>query len=243
MCAQGKPYRPVRARSLATQYDLAMSSSPTRANRHAGLDRDDVGDCALKLVQDGGAEALTMRKLAAELGVTATTIYWHVGSRDEVVIALIERLSERLAERPIGGSTPRERVMAAARHVWESALEHPEVMKLAHSVGGTSALEMHLEIAMARELTAAGVVGDRARDALRSILICVGGFLVLAFRPDEAVPTELSSTTLWGQVEDPAVDSGTREALTQPIDLDALFETTIQAVVDSYLADVSTPPA
>ena len=243
MCAQGKPYRPVRARSLATQYDLAMSSSPTRANRHAGLHRDDVVDCALKLVQDGGAEALTMRKLAAELGVTATTIYWHVGSRDEVVIALIERLSERLAERPIGGSTPRERVMAAARHVWESALEHPEVMKLAHSVGGTSALEMHLEIAMARELTAAGVVGDRARDALRSILICVGGFLVLAFRPDEAVPTELSSTTLWGQVEDPAVDSGTREALTQPIDLDALFETTIQAVVDSYLADVSTPPA
>ena len=219
-----------------------MSSSPTRTNRHAGLDRDDVVDCALQLVQDGGADALTMRKLAAELGVTATTIYWHVGSRDEVVIALIERLSERLAERPIGGTTPRERVMAAARHVWESALEHPQVMKLAHSVGGTSALEMHLEIALARELTAAGVVGERGRDALRSILFCVGGFLVLAFRPDEAVPPELSGTTLWSQVDDPAVDEGTRAALTRPVDLDALFETTIQAVVDRYLAEAATSP-
>lgn len=211
------------------------TDSHTHSTRHAGIDRDTVVDAALALVESGGAASLTMRKLAAELGVTATTIYWHVGGRDEVVTALIERQAEKLADRPIAGATPRERILAAARHVWDSALAHPEVMKLAHSVGATSALEMHLEIAFARELTAAGIEGDEARDALRAILMCVGGFLVLALRPADSVPTELAGTTLWGQVDDPAVAPATAAALTTPVDLPALLDRTVLAIIDSYL--------
>lgn len=212
-------------------------ANPARTSHHAGLGRDDVVECALRLVEAGGAEALTMRKLAAELGVAATAIYWHVGSRDEVVLALIERQGELLADRPVEGDTPFERIMSATNHVWDSALEHPEVMKLAHSVGATSLLEMHLEIALARELGAAGIVGERARDALRSILICVGGFLVLALRPADAVPATRASTNLWAQVDAPGVDPATQVALTQPIDLSSLFRSTVAAVIDSYLSD------
>ena len=207
----------------------------TRSTRHAGIDRDDVVDAALRLVEAGGAEALTMRKLAAELGVTATSVYWHVGSRDEVVLALIERQAEQLAARPIQGGDPAERVVAAAMAVWDSALAHPEVMKLAHATGATSALEMHLEIALARELTAAGVEGEAARDALRALLICVGGFLVLALRPPDAVPAELSSTSLWAAVDDPQVADSTRDALTTPIERERLLRRTLHSVLADYL--------
>ncbi|MEM7286636.1 MAG: TetR family transcriptional regulator [Actinomycetota bacterium] len=210
-------------------------AATARSTRHAGIDRHDVVDAALRLVEAGGAEALTMRKLAAELGVTATSVYWHVGSRDEVVLALIERQAEQLAARPVTGDDAAERVVAAAMAVWDSALAHPEVMKLAHASGATSALEMHLEIALARELTAAGIEGDQARDALRALLICVGGFLVLALRPPDAVPDELASTTLWAAVDDSQVAASTRDSLATPIDRETLLRRTLQAVLADYL--------
>ncbi len=206
-----------------------------RSSRHAGIDREAVIECALALVESGGAEALTMRKLAAELGVTATSIYWHVGSRDDVIIAVIERQAAELGQRAVVGETPRDRLIDVARQVWDSALEHPEVMKLAYGVGATSLLDMQLEIAMARELADAGIVGTDARDALRAILLCVGGFLVLALRPATAVPPELASTTLWAQVDDAMIDPTTRQALTEVADLQALFDRTIAAVIDGWL--------
>ncbi len=203
--------------------------------RRVGLDRDDVVECALTLVEGGGAEALTMRKLAADLGVTTSTIYWHVGGRDELITALILRLSERQAQAEIEGTTPRDRVMSATRHVWESALTHRRVTALAHQVGASSLLGMHLELALVRELDAAGLRGAAARDALRGILLCVGGFLVVGLRDEDAIPPDRRSQALWADVADDAIDPSTITALCEPADLPALFETTIRAVVDSFV--------
>ena len=176
-----------------------------------------------------------MRKLAAELGVTPNSIYWHVGSRPEVIIALIERLAQRQAEATVTGASARERVMSAARHVWNAALTNRQVTTLAYEVGATSLLELPLERELAREITAAGLKGDEARDAMRAILMCVGGFLVIALRPVDLVPEPWASTTLWGTVDDPLIHPETVDALTRSVDLPALFERTLRAVVDSYI--------
>ncbi len=221
-----------------------MATATTRVKgtgRRAGLDRDDVVECALSLVEAGGADALTMRKLATELGVTTTTIYWHVGGRDELITALIERLSERQAELTVEGTTPRARIMSVARHVWASALAHRNVTSLAHQVGATSLLEMPLEVALARELDAAGLHGGEARDALRAILMCVAGFLVVAFRSDERVPTPHRDATLWADIVDDAIDPATVVALSEPPDLPALFDRTIGAVVESVVPAAGQP--
>ena len=209
----------------------------TGTGRRAGLDPAEVIETAIALVESGGTDALTMRKLAAELGVTTTTIYWHVGSRDELITAMIRRMSERQAEMPLEGATPRERVMSAARQVWRTHLAHPNMTSLAHQAGATSLLEIDVEIAMVRELEAAGLTGAEARDALRGILVCVGGFLVLGLRHPDSIPHDLRSQTLWAAVADPHVDSTTVAALSEPLDIDTLFETTVQAVVDSFVPD------
>ena len=127
--------------------------------------------------------------------------------------------------------------MSIARHLWKSALAHQGITRLAELHGETSVLNKHLEVAMARELTAAGVVGEDARDALRAILICVGGFLVLALRDERAITPERSRTAVWSGVEDPDVDPSTRLALTTQVDLPALFERTVQNVVDTYVPE------
>src|SRR4051812_25247650 len=100
--------------------------------RRTGLDRDDVVAAALDLVEREGAGALSMRRLATELDVATPTIYWHVGSRDELVAAVIRLQSNRLAERTVVGRTARERVFDAARHIWTSSIEHRATTSLAH---------------------------------------------------------------------------------------------------------------
>lgn len=214
---------------------MSPSAKP-RESHHAGLDRERVVDCASALVEAGGPEGLTMRKLATELGVTPTTLYWHVGNRDDIVAAIIERQGARQAAQVIEGSSGRERVMGAARQVWSSALENRQVTRLAYQSGAMSLLELGLEVALMEELDRAGLRGSEARDALRSILLCVGGFLVLALRDPGSVPAEHTSTSLWGAV-DLDVDPVTLRAMTEPVDLEALFETTVGAVVAHWVPE------
>jgi TetR/AcrR family tetracycline transcriptional repressor len=56
------------------------------------LSKDSVVDRALKVADADGLEALTIRKLAQELGVTPMALYWHFRSKDELLLGLAERV-------------------------------------------------------------------------------------------------------------------------------------------------------
>ncbi|MGW3744681.1 TetR family transcriptional regulator, partial [Streptomyces sp. NPDC005146] len=67
----------------------------------SSLTREEVLGAAAALVRQHGPEALTMRKLAAELGTAVTSIYWHVGNRESLLDALVERTVQEMgAVRP-----------------------------------------------------------------------------------------------------------------------------------------------
>ena len=195
---------------------------------------DEILDRALALVEAEGAEALTMRRLAGELGVATTTIYWHVGNRDDLVTAVVRRHGEQMARTPVNGATARDRVLDVARLIWRTSLEHREVTRLAAAHGASTLQARELELAMARELQTAGVVGTAARDAMRAITACVGGFLVVALRNDQT-PEALRRTTVLADhnADDGDLNPTTRAALAEPADLPAVFESTLQAVVES----------
>ena len=222
---------------------MGTATRATGTGRRAGLDHDEVVAHALALVETGGAAALTMRKLAADLDVTTTTIYWHVGGRDELVRAVIERVAEQTAGIAIDGSTPNERVMSVARAVWRTAIEHRNVTALAHQVGATGVLELHLERAMARELEAGGLRGAEVRDALRAILMCVAGFLVVAFRSDGGSQALHGSADGRDDLDVDGLAPETVTAMAERPDLPALFDRTVQAVVDSFLDHPGGPAA
>ena len=113
------------------------------------------------------------------------------GSRDELVIALDPTAGRAAGPgRRSTASIPRDRVTSAARNIWLNALGHRNVTSLANQVGATTLLELPLEVAMAAELEAAGVRGADARDAMRAILMCIAGFLVVAWRRDDVAPLE-----------------------------------------------------
>ena len=49
-------------------------------------------DRAMQLADAAGLDALTIRKLAQELGVTPMALYWHFRSKDELLDGLAERV-------------------------------------------------------------------------------------------------------------------------------------------------------
>jgi TetR/AcrR family transcriptional regulator, tetracycline repressor protein len=202
--------------------------------RRTGLDRDDVVAAALELVEREGPGALSMRRLATELDVGTPTIYWHVGSRDELIAEVIRLQSTRLADRPIEGRTNRERVFSAAWHIWTSSIEHRATTSLAHQTGTSSLLAHHLEAALVLELEAAGLVGQAAADATRAILIAVGGALVLALRDLSAYPPDFRPDALWADSDAPIAPE-TRAALRAESDLEALSANTLRAVIDDLV--------
>jgi TetR/AcrR family transcriptional regulator, tetracycline repressor protein len=205
-----------------------------RPGRRTGLDRDDVVAAALDLVEREGPAALTMRRLATDLDVGTPTIYWHVGSRDELIAEVVRCQSNRLAERAVEGSTERERVFSAARHMWTSAIEHRAITSLAHQTHTSSLLHHRLEAALVLELEAAGLVGQAAADATRAILIAVSGALVLSLRDHSAYPPEHRPDVLWADSDAPIAPE-TRAALCAAPDLDAISAAALQAVIDHYV--------
>jgi TetR/AcrR family tetracycline transcriptional repressor len=58
----------------------------------AKLSKEAVVDRAFQLADAGGLEALTIRKLAADLGVTPMALYWHFRGKEELLEGLAERL-------------------------------------------------------------------------------------------------------------------------------------------------------
>ena len=57
-----------------------------------GLDRDQVIAAAVALLDEGGFDRLTMRRLAARLGVGAPTVYWHVGNKASLIAGVADAI-------------------------------------------------------------------------------------------------------------------------------------------------------
>src|SRR3954447_19920120 len=110
------------------------------AGRAQPVTRGEVVETALRLVEEHDVAALTMRRLAGDLGVAVTSIYWHVGNRDALIDLLVERLLADMGGVRAAGKTPRARV-ASLLQQWRSRLwERPHLIALAHERGQTAAM-------------------------------------------------------------------------------------------------------
>jgi TetR/AcrR family tetracycline transcriptional repressor len=70
---------------------VTSSALPDEGER-TRLTRAVVVDRALALADGSGLDALTIRKLATELGVTPMALYWHFRGKDELLDGLAERV-------------------------------------------------------------------------------------------------------------------------------------------------------
>jgi TetR/AcrR family transcriptional regulator, tetracycline repressor protein len=92
----------------------------------ATLTRERIVSAALSLVNEEGLEALSMRRLAKELGVDPMAIYYHLPNKQALLSALIAKaFSGMRVPEPQEKGDWRERVRTWARAFREVARAHP----------------------------------------------------------------------------------------------------------------------
>jgi AcrR family transcriptional regulator len=60
------------------------------------LTREAIVDAALRVVDREGADGLSMRRVAEELGTGPASLYWHVASKDELINLLVDRVASEI---------------------------------------------------------------------------------------------------------------------------------------------------
>jgi AcrR family transcriptional regulator len=76
--------------------------------------RDEVLDAARGLLSEKGYAAMSMDELAAQVGISKPTLYSHVPTKDEIVVATVVREMDRfiaLIEAEVDGQTPLQRLI------------------------------------------------------------------------------------------------------------------------------------
>jgi len=97
----------------------------THAGRPARLSRKAVLEAALALADRKGLEALTMRRLAAELNCGVMTLYTHVRDRRDLLSGVVGLLIAEVETGHMQGSSWQEDVRRAASSYRTMALRHP----------------------------------------------------------------------------------------------------------------------
>ncbi|MFI0818666.1 TetR/AcrR family transcriptional regulator C-terminal domain-containing protein [Streptomyces sp. NPDC021098] len=96
------------------------------------LDRDQVVDTALRLLNEVGLEGLTLRRIAKELNVQAPALYWHFKNKqallDEMATAMFRRLAEDRGD--LGATTWQERLVASQRALRRALLRYRDGAKV-----------------------------------------------------------------------------------------------------------------
>lgn len=94
--------------------------------------RPEILDAALAIADEKGLDAVTMRAVAARVGVTAMALYPHVKSKDDLLDGLVDRLLGELSQ-PDPALAWDGRLRQIARSARETGKRHPAVMPLLFS--------------------------------------------------------------------------------------------------------------
>ncbi len=99
------------------------------APKRRPLNRERILEAAVDFVDREGLDALSMRKLGAELGVEAMSLYNHVPGKDALLSGMVELMLRGL-EIPPENESWEARVREAYRRFRRLAHEHPHVFPL-----------------------------------------------------------------------------------------------------------------
>jgi TetR/AcrR family transcriptional regulator, tetracycline repressor protein len=200
-----------------------------------GASRPRIVAAARRVVEADGVDAVSMRKVAAEVGLAPTAIYWHLGSRDDLLNAVLDDMVADLPPIRARGTGARDRIASVARSARQEFHDQVRMLQLATALGRGNELSFRAQVALAREMTAAGLDGDDAVAALRSILFLVGGFVMIEEEYRQREPAQVGTQGLWADVEDVDIDPAIRDAMTRSTDTDALFTYTLDRLLDAVL--------
>jgi AcrR family transcriptional regulator len=153
---------------------MATQAHPRQEPR-IPLSRERILRAAIDLADQGGIEALSMRKLGQELGVEAMSLYNHVANKDDLLDGIVEAVTAEIDLPPEGADWK-----AAIRHTAISShevfLRHRWACNLMMHRPKASTVRMQWMEAVLRTLREAGFSADMTHHAYHALDSHITGF-------------------------------------------------------------------
>lgn len=95
------------------------------AAERAPVTREAIVDAALALLAEGGLDTVSFRRIAARLGVSGPTLYWHVENKRQLMDLMAEELVRRAGRgpaEPAHGQPWWEWLRAHAQHMFSALI-------------------------------------------------------------------------------------------------------------------------
>ncbi len=170
---------------------MSLATSPEPTGRRTSVTRDQLFRRALAIVDAEGLSALTMRRLAADVGIEAASLYHHVRSKEALLDGALGVMRAQMTfEEPLPTDW-RELMEVVFLRYLQILTEHPHMLPLAgrHVPGEPAEGLVHL--------VRQGLSEDEAVALWQSIIGFVVGFAVFASSefPDDTdyLPDSLAS--------------------------------------------------
>lgn len=139
--------------------------------------RQQILDAALAIADAHGLDAVTMRAVAARVGVTAMALYPHVKSKDDLLDGLVGRLLAELSLPDSAKPWP-DRLREIARSARETARRHPAVMPLLFARPAVTPDAVRVVEAIYQALLDAGVPDGEVARVERLVSTFVLGYAI-----------------------------------------------------------------
>lgn|SRR5690625_4173586 len=114
------------------------------------MNRDELSRVGLQLLTTHGLADVSMRRVAKELDVAVSALYWHVKDKQSLLGAMVDRLLADVNFTPPTGDT-RHDITARAERLYDTILETRDAAELVASA------------------LALGTGGERMRDSLNAV--------------------------------------------------------------------------
>ena len=150
------------------------------------LSADLIFSSALRLVDDEGLEALTMRHLAETIGVATMSLYSHVATKEDLLRGVLNLVTSEFTL-PTPDTPPWDALRMINREFRQTALRHPNLVPLTMQAPPTGVEALRTLDTALDALRRAGMEPSRTAAAYRLSASFVIGFVSLEcggyFRP------------------------------------------------------------
>jgi TetR/AcrR family transcriptional regulator, tetracycline repressor protein len=152
------------------------------ARRTTPLTRDEIFSAALTIIDAEGLDALSMRRLARDLGVEAMSLYHHVPNKSAVLDGVVDLAlrADAPPAAPAPGAPWQETVAAAVLGFRRALVAHPNVLPhmIAHPPASEEASAMYIAGPL-RFLLAQGFAENDASDLFEAVFALSFGHALL----------------------------------------------------------------
>jgi AcrR family transcriptional regulator len=109
---------------------LVVESASPRPGRPPQISREAVLEAGLELAESEGVEALSIRRLATALGVTPRALYRHVRNKEDILVAVIDRVVShaRVTDHAVPRSRWKDWLRATFGAMHRTLIEQPGVI-------------------------------------------------------------------------------------------------------------------